>query len=107
MVKTKIWNGAGCYNSPPFFKGLPDNSDSELFSDWLVSFGLPKYQIIPAQNVGLISSKRTIGKRFADFVDGNLVYKDIDSTVTYPYVFDPVAKTLEIAGLKIWYEVVD
>lgn len=90
-----------------FKSGDPKIYDSELFSDWLVSFGLPKYQIIPAQNVGLISSKRTIGKRFADFVDGNLVYKDIDTTVAYPYVFDPVAKTLEIAGLKIWYEVVE
>jgi hypothetical protein len=74
-------------------------------SDWIVVFGTERYQSIPANGIGLISSFKIVGKR--ESPENNLIQLDIDTTVTFPYTHDPVAKTLEIAGLKIWYEVVD
>jgi hypothetical protein len=100
-----------------FFKNWPDveqNYFSEILSsnpkyvlaDWIWSFAHPSFNVLPKQDK-IITSKRMVGKKMVDIINGEPVYQDIDSTVTFPYTHDPVAKTLEIAGLKIWYEVVD
>jgi hypothetical protein len=75
-------------------------------ADWLWTFAHPSFNVIQEQDQ-IISSKRMVGKKMVDIVNGEPVYQAVDSTVTFPYTHDPVAKTLEIAGLKIWYEVVD
>jgi hypothetical protein len=75
------------------------------FSDWIVVFGNERYQSIPANGIRLISSFKVVGIR--ESPEDNNVQIEIDTTFTFPYTHDPVAKTLEIAGLKIWYEVVD
>jgi hypothetical protein len=77
------------------------------FQDWIFSFGLP--QALGNDSNLLIKSKRIQGEKnigFEGFED-TYIFKDIDSTANYPYTHDPIAKTLEIAGLKIWYEVVE
>jgi hypothetical protein len=100
-----------------FFKNWPDveqNYFSEILStnpkyvlaDWIWSFAHSSFNVLPEQDK-IISSKRMVGKKMVDIVDGEPVYQSVDSTATFPYTHDPVAKTLEIAGLKIWYEVVE
>ena len=80
--------------------------DKSILSDWLWSFAHPSFNVLPEQDK-LIASKRITGRKIVDIIDDQPVYQDVDSIATFPYVFDPVAKTLEIAGLKIWYEVVE
>lgn len=79
--------------------------DHTAFQDWIFSFGLP--QSLDDNNSLLIKSKRIKGEKNTGFVGDTFIFKNIDSTATFPYTHDPVAKTLEIAGLKIWYEVVE
>jgi hypothetical protein len=82
------------------------SSDKSILADWMWSFAHPSFNVLPEQDK-LIASKRINGRKIVDIIDDQPVYQNIDSTATFPYVFDPVAKTLEIAGLKIWYEVLD
>ncbi|MCO5230220.1 MAG: hypothetical protein M9958_03590 [Chitinophagales bacterium] len=89
------------------FYSMKGDGLERRYTDWVCSFGLSKIQMIPAQNIDLISSKRITGSR--------LVYNDttevpisvnVDTTYNFPYIHDSAAKTLEIAGLKIWYELI-
>lgn len=88
------------------FSNVPDHLNFYNFLDWWVSFGFPEMQVIPSQNAGLVTSKQLKGKIFQDIVMGEYQFIDVDSTIHYPYIHDATAKTLEIAGLKIWYELV-
>jgi hypothetical protein len=86
----------------------PQNSNNNnAFQDWIFSFGLP--QALNGYSNHLIKSKHIQGEKNVGFegFEDTYIFKNIDSTATFPYTHDPVAKTLEIAGLKIWYEVVD
>lgn len=87
---------------------FPEASGSVMI-DWAVSFGSSKIQTLPAQN-SIVSSKRIYGKRVASLneEEGELYnYVQVDSTANFPYIYDAFAKTLEIAGLKIYYELVE
>jgi hypothetical protein len=91
------------------YKSYAENlqsSSKTVLADWLWSFAHPSFNVLPDQDK-IISSKRITGRKIVDIIDDQPVYQDIDSTATFPYVFDPVDKTLEIAGLKIWYEVLE
>lgn len=88
------------------------------FADWIVSFGLNDAFVIPSQGNHLIASKHITGKKLVDgeyeydaddFTDRliNPIYSSVDSTANYPYTHNATNKTLEIAGLKIWYELVE
>jgi hypothetical protein len=82
------------------------SSDKTILADWLWSFVHPSFNVLPVQDK-LIASKRISGRKIVDIIDGQPIYANVDSTALFPYTFDPIAKTLEIAGLKIWYEVVE
>jgi hypothetical protein len=75
-------------------------------NDWILTFAEPRLTVLPEQDK-IISSKTIQGQYLSNIVSNQPVYKTMNSTVTFPYTHDPVAKTLEIAGLKIWYEVVE
>jgi hypothetical protein len=80
---------------------------SSIFNnDWILTFADKRLSIIPEQNK-IISGKRIQGLYLSNIIDKRPVYKPIDKATTFPYTHDPIAKTLEIAGLKIWYEVVE
>jgi hypothetical protein len=87
-------------------RDLDRTRSKKILGDWIWSFAHPSFNVLPEQDK-IISSKRMVGKKMVDIVDGEPVYQAVDSTATFPYTHDPVAKTLEIAGLKIWYEVVE
>ncbi len=88
------------------------------FADWIFSFGLNNAFVIPNQGNQLIATKHITGKTL---VDGeyeydeddhrdrliNPVYLDIDSIANYLYIHNSIDKILEIAGLKIHYELVE
>jgi hypothetical protein len=73
-------------------------------ADWMFLFALAPY-INPFESDHIVSSISIKGTRY-DLLWLNQ-NTEINSTTTFPYTHDPVAKTLEIAGLKIWYEVVE
>jgi hypothetical protein len=75
-------------------------------NDWILTFADPRLTVLPEQ-VKIISSKTIQGQYLSNIASNQPVYKTINTTATFPYTHDPVAKTLEIAGLKIWYEVVE
>ena len=88
------------------------------FADWIISFGLNNAYAIPNQGNQLIASKYIKGRKLIDgeyeydpdnYTDRliNAVYSDVDSTAYYPYTHHVESKILEIAGLKIYYELVD
>ncbi|MCO5230988.1 MAG: hypothetical protein M9958_07505 [Chitinophagales bacterium] len=83
------------------------NGTRYVFADWIIGFAFPQLKFFPTSKNQLIVSKHIQGKSFSaiDSIDSSLVYNRIDSVVNYPYVFDSVQKTLEIAGLKIYYKV--
>jgi hypothetical protein len=89
-----------------YYRDLNANTNKTVLGDWIWSFSHPSLNVLPEQDK-IISSKRIVGKKMVDIVDGEPVYQAVDSTASFPYTHDSVAKTLEIAGLKIWYEVVD
>lgn len=92
-----------------FYSNFAHNRDLSLvyFFDWWVSFGFPELQTLPSQDAGLVSSKRMQGKKGAYMDGGEYTFTQVDSTASYPYTHDAQNKTLEIAGLKIWYELVE
>jgi hypothetical protein len=86
----------------------PENSNNNTaFQDWIFLFGLP--QTLDGNRHQLIKSKRIQGEKNVGFegFENTYIFNNMDSTATFPYTHDPIAKTLEIAGLKIWYEVVE
>lgn len=69
--------------------------------NWLVSFGLPQYYILSKRSTHLVS------KRITDIYKTNEAGEEVfEKTIVdeFPYIHDASAKTLEIGGLKIWYE---
>jgi hypothetical protein len=95
------------------FTGVfPAPFNQPIFQDWIFKLGMPDMDLLKNDGNYIIGSKRITGRKMVG-VNGTWpevlvpTYQDIDSTATFPYTHDPVAKTLEIAGLKIWYEVVD
>jgi hypothetical protein len=83
-----------------------ESTPKHFHSNWILTLSHPRFTVLPEQDQ-IISSKRMVGKKMVDIVNGQPVYQAVDSTATFPYTHDPIAKTLEIAGLKIWYEVVE
>jgi hypothetical protein len=83
-----------------------ESTPKQFHSNWILTLSHPRFTVLPEQDQ-IISSKRMVGKKMVDIVNGEPVYQAVDSTATFPCTHDPVAKTLEIAGLKIWYEVVE
>lgn len=83
------------------------------FADWIISFGLNDAFSIPNQGNHLIASKHISGRKIVDgtpSIEDTLPvyeYAPVDSTANYPYTHNATNKTLEIAGLKIYYELVD
>lgn len=73
--------------------------------NWAVSFGLPQYYILENKSEYMVSQRTTHIYKL-DFVTREEEYV---KTVTedFPYIHDAKARTLEIAGMKIWYEYVD
>jgi hypothetical protein len=78
--------------------------------NWLISFGLPQYYILEEKSTYLVSKRTTTfykgGVNEGLDPDGS---KEFFKTKVedFPYIHDAKAKTLEIAGLKIWYEFVE
>jgi hypothetical protein len=78
--------------------------------NWLISFGLPQYYILEEKSTHLVSKRTTTfykgGVNEGLDPDGS---KEFFKTKVedFPYIHDAKAKTLEIAGLKIWYEFVE
>lgn len=69
--------------------------------NWLVSFGLPQYYILSERSTHIVS------KRTTDIYEINEAGEEVlERTIVedFPYIHDASAKTLEIGGLKIWYE---
>lgn len=104
------------FNNPEYVNdsvrnALDPNVSSSVFVDWIYSFACPKIQTIPAQGIGLVSQKRIVGKRISHIEynseEPTTIYTQVDSTANFPYIHDASDKTLEIAGLKIYYELVE
>ncbi len=81
------------YLSSPFGEG-----------NWLVSFALWDKYILSEMSSHLVSKRVT--KHYINDDTGTPVFQKT-TVEDFPYTHDPVAKTLEIAGLKIWYEVIE
>ena len=102
------------FNNPEYVNDnrsvLNPSVSSSVFVDWIYSFACPQIQSIPSQGIGLVSSKNIKGKRVSH-VDNEApmpyIFTEVDSTANFPYIHDASAKTLEIAGLKIYYELVE
>lgn len=78
--------------------------------NWLIFFGLSQVYILEEKSTHLVSKRTTNyykgGTNENEDPDGSKEFfktKVEDS----PYIHDAKAKTLEIAGLKIWYEFVE
>ncbi|HUH74313.1 MAG TPA: hypothetical protein VLZ75_07880 [Chitinophagales bacterium] len=78
--------------------------------NWLISFGLPQFYILEEKSTHLVSKRTTNyykgGINENEDPDGS---KEFFKTTEedFPYIHDAKAKTLEIAGLKIWYKFVE
>lgn len=72
--------------------------------NWLVSFGLPQYYILEEKSSHIVSKTTTRIYKVNEAGE-----KEYERTITkeFPYIHNEEAKTLEIAGLKIWYEFVE
>lgn len=95
------------------FAGIfPAPLNQSIFQDWIFKLGMLDLDLLKNDGHYIINSKKITGRKVVG-VTGSWpdlllpTYQTIDSTATFPYTHDPVAKTLEIAGLKIWYEVVE
>lgn len=81
---------------------ISEYNDGE--GNWLISFGLPQYYILEDKSTHLVSER--IMELYQTNMYGNT---EIMKTKVedFPYKHDADARTLEIAGLKIWYEFVE
>lgn len=102
------------YIKNDFLLNFYPNASMSVFCDWIFSFANPEIQTIPAQNIGIVTSKNIKGKRVLNDSEENIespnypyIFTEVDSTANFPYIHDAAAKTLEIAGLKIYYELVE
>lgn len=89
------------------FYFIDDTRNYSQFGEgnWLISFGLPQYYILEEKSKYMVS-QRTTDYYQLDSLSGEREY--IKTKVEdFPYIHDAAAKTLEIAGLKIWYEFVE
>lgn len=79
------------------------------FADWIISFGLPQHDFLPEQYNQLVSSRHISGKVFTDIDPSGLsaIYDTVDTTLSYPYRHDKDSRTLEISGLKIYYQIIE
>lgn len=87
-----------------FLTGENADINQPYFSDWMFLFGLAPY-LDQISSDKIVNNVKITGKRHAFQLAYQ--YDDINSSISFPYTHDPVARTLEIAGLKIWYEVVE
>lgn len=81
--------------------GIPSNYGE---GNWLVTFGLPQNFIIEPKSEYMVSKRTTHHYRILPSGEREFIKTIVED---FPYVHDADAKTLEIAGLKIWYELVD
>ncbi|MCO5230915.1 MAG: hypothetical protein M9958_07130 [Chitinophagales bacterium] len=72
--------------------------------NWLISFGIPQYYILEEKSTHLVSQRTT--EFYHTDMYGNTEYLKT-KVEDFSYKHDAEAKTLEIAGLKIWYEYVE
>jgi hypothetical protein len=73
-------------------------------------FGIPELGLSQVEQNAIISEVQTTGKRLVSFnpsVSGSEVYEDVNETKTFPYVHDPVNKTLEINCIRIYYQSIE
>lgn len=77
------------------------------FANWIFLFGIPELGLIQGEQDAIVSEVRTTGKKLVSYdplIPGSEVYETINETKTFPYVHDPVNKTLEINGIRIYYQ---
>lgn len=87
-----------------FYKPMVENTS---FANWIFLFGIPELGLIQGEQDAIVSEVRTTGKKLVSYdpqIPGSEVYETINETKTFPYVHDPVNKTLEINGIKIYYQ---
>lgn len=79
------------------------------FADWIIGFGLQQHNMLPEQNNQLIASKEISGKVFTDIDPSTIaaIYHSVDTTISFPYLHDKSSRTLEIYGLKIYYQILE
>lgn len=87
-------------------------SPNYAFADWIISFGFPHISFLPSSQNNIVTTKRVRGKVLNDIavIDASELevrFKDIDSITTYNYHVNMNANVLEIAGLKIHYEIIE
>jgi hypothetical protein len=77
------------------------------FANWIFLFGIPELGLVQGEQDAILSEVRTTGKKLVSYdpqTPGSEVYETINETKTFPYVHDPVNKTLEINSIKIYYQ---
>ncbi|MCZ2394443.1 MAG: hypothetical protein LC105_11340 [Chitinophagales bacterium] len=72
--------------------------------NWLISFGLPQYYILEDKSSHIVSKRTTKHYKINDAGEREYIKTTVED---FPYKHDAEARTLEIAGLKIWYEYVE
>ncbi|MCO5232102.1 MAG: hypothetical protein M9888_00005, partial [Chitinophagales bacterium] len=72
--------------------------------NWLISFGLPQYYILEEKSNYMVSKRTTDIYQIDEAGEKKYLKTRVED---FPYKHDSKAKTLEIAGLKIWYEFVE
>lgn len=81
------------------------------FSDWIIGFGLNTIHALPNSNNHIISKKTQSGLKFYDIDTSNqstnILFQNVSHAKDYKYTIDTIQKTLQIAGLKIYYEIVE
>lgn len=81
------------------------------FSDWIIGFGFPHIEAFNRTNNQIVQKKNVQGTKFYDLdttsTPISIIYKDVNETTTYPYSIDTTNKILKIAGLNIYYEIID
>jgi hypothetical protein len=82
-------------------------SMNSSFSDWVLLFGIPELSMLQIDQNEIVSKVSTIGRKLVSVnldSPGSEVYEDINENKTFPYKHDPVNKTLEINGIRIYYQ---
>ncbi|MCZ2394442.1 MAG: hypothetical protein LC105_11335 [Chitinophagales bacterium] len=97
-------NRYGVANYDMFYMDSTRNYSQFGEGNWLVSFGLPQYHILEDKSSHIISKRSTDYYQLDSLGEREFVKTKVED---FPYKHDAEAKTLEIAGLKIWYEFVE
>lgn len=98
-------NRYGVTNFDMFYMDSTRNYSQFGEGNWLISFGLPQYYILEDKSAYMVSQRVTDYYQL-DSLSGEREFVKT-KVEDFPYKHDAEAKTLEIAGLKIWYEFVD